>query len=122
MNRGYQNTPIAPFTALVLGNEVYRRELELFFQFAGDINVFLNSPDGIADAHWVDELIHDGISLAENLKELLALPPSAQSLPNEDTAPDYAWADNVGRSVTAKYVVPSSIRLCSCIDHLSRCM
>ena len=32
----------------------------------------------------------------------LALPPSQARLPQEDSAPDFAFADNVGRSVAAK--------------------
>ena len=44
----------------------------------------------------------ESVPFAESFDALMALPPSSAKLPQEDGAPDFAWADNVGRSVVAR--------------------
>lgn len=100
VNPGEAHTPFAPHTALVLRNPTYIRELQLHLQYAGNSSLFAGRPG--QDAHWVSELIN-ALPLAEHLDALLALPPSTTRLPLEPGTGDFGWADNVGRSVVARY-------------------
>eukprot|EP00040_Diaphanoeca_grandis_P011172 m.57240 g.57240 ORF g.57240 m.57240 type:complete len:843 (+) comp22353_c0_seq1:83-2611(+) len=96
---GEKRTPIAAHTALVLKNAMYQREIQLFLQYAGRISLFDEPTNG---PHWVSELL-ESIPLAEAFDDLVAMTPSSARMPQEEGEPDFAWADNVGRSVVAKF-------------------
>lgn len=98
LNPATKRTPIAPHTALVLGDPTYRREIQLFLALAGNISLFDEPSSG---PHWVSELL-ESVPLAESFDALVALPDSTARLPQEAGHPDFAWADNVGRSVAAR--------------------
>lgn len=79
---------------------MYLRGLQLFLSQAGDTLGFQYS-SAVRNAHFVS-MLQDGVLLADNLKALQSLPPSTEHLPHEQQHPDFAFADNVGRSVVAK--------------------
>jgi len=81
----------APHVALVLKNQIYIRELQLYMQnFAGAVGQFYNA------------MPTRQIAVLSQLAALQAMPPTVTRLPHEDEHPPFAWADNVGRSVVAK--------------------
>ena len=82
----------------MLKDPTYIRELQLYLAYAGNSTLFDEPSSG---PHWVSEL-QNSVPFAEAFDALAALPPTAARLPHEAGAPDFAWADNVGRSVVAK--------------------
>ena len=98
LNPAEKRTPIAPHTALVLKDPVYTREIQLYLQWAGTVSLFDEPTSG---PHWSSELM-ESVPFAESFDALMAMPASNAKLPHEEGHPDFAWADNVGRSVVAR--------------------
>eukprot|EP01047_Picozoa_sp_COSAG01_P046337 COSAG01_NODE_4342_length_5118_cov_2.630205_1_plen_1459_part_00 len=96
------STPFAPHTAIVLREPLYQREVQLWLAQAGtSLGFSFASSLRLCAVDFVGSL-QTAIRLADSVRALRALPKSDAWLPQEESHPDFAFSDNVARSIVAK--------------------